>query len=253
MVHKVLLTPEKEVEDIAQRTKLFRTTCKTKGWKCKVIVDSGSTDNLVSTEMIEKLELDTTDHPSPYKVSWLQKGHQVSVTKQCLVEFKIGGYNDKILCDVIPMDVCHLLLGRPWQYDQNVVHDGRMNTYTLEKDGRTHMLLMIKDKEVKSEVRNTILLMSGKELLTEMDKKEDPQLFVVRKPRIVLTSMRVDDLPVEIQKLLEEFTDIIVDELPRSLPPMRSVNHHIDLIPGASFPNKDAYRLTPQENEEVKK
>jgi hypothetical protein len=61
-------------------------------------VDSGSTDNLVSTEMVEKLELETTDHPSPYKVSWLQKGHQVSVTKQCLVEFKIGGYNDKVFC-----------------------------------------------------------------------------------------------------------------------------------------------------------
>jgi hypothetical protein len=89
-VHKVLLTPEKEVEDTAQRTRLFRTTCKTKGWKCKVIVDSGSTDNLVSTEMVEKLELETTDHPSPYKVSWLQKGHQVSVTKQCLVEFQNG-------------------------------------------------------------------------------------------------------------------------------------------------------------------
>jgi hypothetical protein len=36
-----------------------------------------------------------------------------------------------------------------------------MNTYTLEKNGRTHMLLPIKDKEVKPEVRNTILLMSA--------------------------------------------------------------------------------------------
>jgi hypothetical protein len=124
--------------------------------------------------MVEKMELETTDHPSPYKVSWLQKGHQVSVTKQCLVEFKIGGYNDKVLCDVIPMDAFHLLLGIPWQYDQNVVHYGRMNTYTLEKDGRTHRLLPIKDKEVKSEVSNTIVLMSGKDILTEMEKKEDP-------------------------------------------------------------------------------
>jgi hypothetical protein len=81
MMRKVLLTPEKEVEDTAQRRRLFRTTCMTKDRKCNVIVDSGSTDNLVSTEMVEKLELEMTDHPSPYKVSWLQKGHQVSVTK----------------------------------------------------------------------------------------------------------------------------------------------------------------------------
>jgi hypothetical protein len=72
------------------------------------------------------------------------------------------------------MDVCHLLLGRPWKYDRNVIHDGRMNTYTLEKNGRIHMLLPIKDKEVKPEVRNTVLLMSGKEFITEVKKKEDP-------------------------------------------------------------------------------
>jgi hypothetical protein len=253
VMRKFLLTLEKEMVNPAQRNSIFRTSCKTKGWACKVIVDSGSTDNLVSTEMVEKLKLETTDHPSPYKVSWLQKGHQVNVTKQCLVDIKIGGYNDKILCDVIPMDVCHLLLGRPWQYDRNVIHDGRMNTYTLERNGRTHMLCPIEDKEVKPEVNNRVLLMSVKELLTEVKKKEDPQFFVVRKPRIVLTSTRVDDLLGEVQELLEEFIDIVVDELPRSLPLMRSVSHHIDLTPGASLPNKAAYRLTPQENEEVKR
>jgi hypothetical protein len=151
------------------------------------------------------------------------------------------------------MDVCHLLLGRPWQYDRNVVHDGRKNTYTLEKNGRTHMLLQIKNKEVEPEVSNTVLLMSEKELLSEVKKKEDTQFVVVRKPRIVLTSTRVDDLLEEIQKLLEEFADIVVDELPRSLPLIRSISHHIDLIPRASLPNKAAYILMPQENEEIKR
>jgi hypothetical protein len=47
-------------------------------------------------------------------------------------------------------------------------------------------------------MRNTVLLMSGKELLKEVKKKEDTQFIVVRKPKIVLTSTRVDDLPKEI-------------------------------------------------------
>ena len=76
---------------------------------------------------------------------------------------------------------------------------------------------------------------------------------MVIKPRIVLTSTRVDDLLEEVQELLEEFADIIVDELPHSLPPVRSVSHHIDLILGASLPNKFVYILTPQENEEFKR
>jgi hypothetical protein len=163
-----------------------------------VIVDSGITYNIVSTEMVEKLELETIAHPSPYKVSWLQKGHQVTITKQCLVEFKVGGYRDEILCDVITMDVCHLFLGRSWQYDRNVIHDGRKNTYTLEKNGRTHMLLPIEDKSVKEELRNTILLMSGKELLDEVKKYQEMQFAMVRKPRVILTSISIDDVPKEI-------------------------------------------------------
>jgi hypothetical protein len=173
MMRKVLWKPEKELENPAQRNSLFRTACKTKDRVCKVIVDNGSTDNIISTKMVEKLELDTFAHPSPYRVLWLQKRHQVNVTKQCLVEFKIGGYKDEILCDVIPMDVCHLLLGRLWKYDRNVVHDGRKNTYTLEKNGMTHMLLPIKVKEVKTEMRNIVLLMSGKEHLNQVKNKED--------------------------------------------------------------------------------
>jgi hypothetical protein len=75
----------------------------------------------------------------------------------------------------------------------------------------------------------------------------------VRKPRVILTSTSLEDFPEEVQELLENFVDIVVDEFPNSLPPIRSISHHIDLIPGASLPNKEAYRLTPQENEEVKR
>jgi hypothetical protein len=253
MMRKFLLNSEKETENPVQRNSLFRTACKTKDKVCKVIVDSGSIDNLVSTEMVEKLELETVAHQIPYKVSWLQKGHQVTVTKQYLVEFNIGGYKDQILCDVIPMDFYHLLLGRLWQYDRNVVHDGKRNTCTLEKNGRKHMLLPIEDKKVKEERRNTIILMSGKELLDEVKKEEGMMFAIVRKPRFILKSTSIDDLPKEIQELLENFVGIVVDDLTCSFPPIRSISHHINLIPGVSLPNKAGYRLTLQENEELKK
>jgi hypothetical protein len=75
MMRKILLKLEKEIEEPVQRTSMFRTTYKTKDIVYKVIIDSGSIDNLVSTDMVEKMELKTTTHPNPYKVSWLQKGH----------------------------------------------------------------------------------------------------------------------------------------------------------------------------------
>jgi hypothetical protein len=114
------------------------------------------------------------------------------VSQQCQVEFKIGGYKDEILCDVIPMNACHILLGRPWQYDRKVVHDGRKNTHTLENNGRTHMLLPIEDKEPKAKASSSILLMSGKELLNEVKKEKEMQFVVLWKPRVILTNTSVE-------------------------------------------------------------
>ena len=81
MLRKLLLKPEVEIEKLVQRNSLFRTSCKNKDKLFKVIIESGSIDNLVSTDMVEKLELKTTAHPRPYKVSWMQKGHQVNDRK----------------------------------------------------------------------------------------------------------------------------------------------------------------------------
>jgi hypothetical protein len=55
MMREVLLKPDKEVEELVQRTSLFITAFKMKDRVCKVIIDSGRIDNLVSIEMVEKL------------------------------------------------------------------------------------------------------------------------------------------------------------------------------------------------------
>jgi hypothetical protein len=168
------------------------------------------------------------------------------------VEIQIASYKDEVLCDIIPMDVCHVLLGRPWQYDKKAIHDGRRNTCSLEKDVHKHVLMPLQDEGAKEEVGPSVLLMSGKELLQEV-KKEEVHFALIGKPKVILTSTNLDDLFAEVKAMLNEFVDIIVDDLPNALPPIRSISHHIDLIPGASLPNKTAYRMTPQENKEIKK
>jgi hypothetical protein len=78
------------------------------------------------------------------------------------------------------------------------------------------------------------------------------QFAVVRKPIVILTSNSMDDFLEEVHELLDNFVDIVVDELPNSFPSIISISHHIDLISGASLANKATYILTPQENEDVK-
>ena len=70
------------------------------------------------------------------------------VSKQSEIDLQVGTYKYRIICDVIPMDVCHVLLGRPWQFDKKVVHEGRRKCYSFDKDGMRHVLLPLQESSI---------------------------------------------------------------------------------------------------------
>ena len=53
--------------------------------------------------------------------------------------------------------------------------------------------------------------------------------------------------------MLQDFEDVFPKEVPQGLPPLRGIEHQIDLIPGASLPNRPAYQSNPQETKEIQK
>ena len=63
----------------------------------------------------------------------------------------------------------------------------------------------------------------------------------------------MSSMPPKIQPLLNEFKDIIEDDLPTNFPPSRIISHQIDLISRSSLPNKYPYRMTLAKSEEVNK
>jgi hypothetical protein len=52
------------------------------------------------------------------------------------------------MCDVVPMQANHLLLGHSWQFDRRAIHDGFRNKYIIVKDGKTFIFVHLSLKQV---------------------------------------------------------------------------------------------------------
>lgn len=118
----------------------------------------------------------------------------------------MGSYHDEVLCDIIPMDACHMLLGWPWQFDRRVVNDGHANNYTLRKDEVCHKLKPLKEVEENVCSNAKICFVDGRNFLEGMKNK--PVCFSL--------ISRVDkedskEVFVEVSSLLNEFQDIVYD------------------------------------------
>ncbi|XP_019189640.1 PREDICTED: uncharacterized protein LOC109184063 [Ipomoea nil] len=262
----------------------------------EVIIDGRSCANVASTELTNKLGLQTISHPTPYSLQWLNKTGEIKVDKQVMVPMSIGKYEDSILCDVVPMQAAHVLLGRPWQFDKKTTHEGYTNRYSFFHNGRKIVLVPLSPKQIfedekkerEKEKKN------GKERMTEIEKLSEKELSgkqeeikemsaqkreeqkkkqnffctgktvekVLREGKPIylilfkeanLENTSLEHMPKEISSLLQEFGDVFPKELPKGLPPLRGIEHHIDLVPGAPIPNRPAYRCSPEETKEIQR
>ena len=117
VIMRSLSIQHKEDEHEEQRANIFHMQRKVKQKTCLAIVDGGSCTNAVSDHLVEKLGLAVHRHPAPYKLCWLGDYGEIRVSQQCVVPMSVGTYSNEVTCDVVPMDACHILLGRPWDYD----------------------------------------------------------------------------------------------------------------------------------------
>ncbi|XP_074278018.1 uncharacterized protein LOC141601622 [Silene latifolia] len=252
LVLRALQTQSTPIE-AEQRNQIFHTKCQVKDKWCSLIIDGGSCTNVASTKMVDKLGLDTIPHPKPYVLHWLDDGNKVKVTKQVKVALTMGSYDDNILCDVVPMDACHVLLGRPWQFDRNVIHRGRSNEYELVDKGKKLVLRPMAPTAVRSlgtpQRKTASMTMFASEQEVGEVLKEGGCVYLM----VVNEAPKVEIKDAQLAALLKEFEDVFPKDLPPGLPPIRGIEHQIDLIPGAALPNKAAYRCNPTETKELQR
>src|SRR3954471_24760377 len=131
-----------------QRHNLFHTKGVVKERSVRIIIDGGSCNNLASMELVEKLSLTKRPHPHPYYIQWFNNNGKIKVTRSVRVHFSIAAYADYVDCDVVPMQACSLLLGRPWQFYRNVVHHGSTNQFTLVHMDKNISLLPMSPEQI---------------------------------------------------------------------------------------------------------
>ena len=145
------------------------------------------------------------------------------------------------------MDACHLLLGRPWLYDRKVMYDGFLNTYSFSFNSTKITLLPKKEATGYSPTSDTSSLLSLAKF--EAEVRESGIIYVLLGREAVSPSA----IPSRVQPILDEFQDVFPGELPEQLPPLRDIQHQIDLVPGTTLPNRPHYRMSPTEHEELRR
>ncbi|XP_024013222.1 uncharacterized protein LOC112087546 [Eutrema salsugineum] len=191
---------------------------------------------VVSKYLVDKLGLTKTKHPRPYKLKWLNNETELKIAEQVTVPFSIGKYTDQVVCDVVPMQAGHLLLGRPWQFDKETLHNGRTNYYTFTHNNKKHNQAPLTPQEVH-------------DMQKAMSRGSEVLLMIFKEG--LFSGQEQQEIPPTVKELLDRYSDVFLEEIPPGLPPIRGIEHQIDLIPGAPLPNRAAYRVNPEEAKEL--
>ena len=74
------------------------------------MMDKDSCANIIAKTALEKIGLKDEPYSHPYNVNWVDKTAQ-SITQRCQVSIHMSNYDDRVWCDVLDIDVAHVLLG----------------------------------------------------------------------------------------------------------------------------------------------
>ena len=202
--------------------------------------------NVVSKDAVKLLNLKVEPHSNPFRVAWVND-HTMPVTQWCLVSIQMGEYKDEIYYDVLPMDIAHVLLSHPSLYDLNVTNFGKDNIYSFKYKGKNIILKPAKGCNGKHDI-STLLERNLHILKCKKFEREgiETGMCLALVAKGVPSDSLIINVPLEVKNLLDDFIVMVPVELPSELPPLRDIQHAIDLVPGSRMNHKGTKELNRQ-------
>eukprot|EP00253_Pinus_taeda_P015315 PITA_15315 len=238
-----------EPEDPEEEERLFHSQMWVRGSPLQFIVDSGSQKNLISAEVVKWLGLPTTAHPQPYTIRWLHQGRDHRVSQQCRLPYNIKPFTDEVLCDISPLEVCDVLLGKPCLWKRHAVYESRPRAVIITLRNQLYRIPEVAPP-------TAISLINAKEcskLISKTGKFGFLMICPQGKKKTVATTSRQGPYARQLQmdKVVEEYEDIFT--YPVGFPLHCQVKHSIDMTPRAPLPNGPIYQRSVLENGEIKR
>ncbi|XP_010531769.1 PREDICTED: uncharacterized protein LOC104807992 [Tarenaya hassleriana] len=120
------------------------------------------------------------------------------------------------------------------------------------KSGEALRKTQKKTCESTPERKNNNFFMRASEIKKALLSRQ-PMIVLMYKEALLNTNELTSSLPSVVFDLLQVYDDVFPEELPHGLPPIRGIEYQIDLVPGASLPNKAAYGTNPKETKELQR
>ena len=116
---------------------------------------------------------------------------------------------------------------------------------------RDYNVIAVSDTITKSERVTSLLILATKEDMREF--REDPTAMplVLMYKGEVLVSNDMTSVSRGMSNVLQDYDDVFSADVPAGLPPLCGSEHQIDLISGATLPNRAPYRTNPDETKEI--
>ncbi|MCO5577201.1 hypothetical protein L7F22_031025 [Adiantum nelumboides] len=187
--------------------------------------EQGARANFITPQLAEKMGIKTDEMGLAYTASMAAPRHEVAITPLIgKLRLHIQGYVGHEEFYIMPLEGCDVLL-------------------TLEIRGRNVVL----DVKLKGE---SVPLVSASAVPRLMKQHIFAYLIYVQE-KDETESSNLSSLDVSRRAFLDEYADCFSEALSGQLPPERSEDHNIDLIPGSAAPNKPPYRVSAAQQEEI--